>query len=65
MVLEHTAKIGIILGPNLQFSSKENYKKDIYKKLKFDKKLLRLKKTSLIKKGYKSQYIIIIATLAE
>ena len=36
-VLEYTVKIGILLGLNLQFTLKENYKNDIYNKFKYQK----------------------------
>ena len=65
MVLEHTAKIGMILGLNLQFASKENYEEEIYKKIKYDERIVEIRKDITFKKDYKSQCIIIIAILAE
>ena len=59
--MEHTVKIGILLGPNLQFASKLNYEKDIYDKLKYDKRIMEIKKDIIYEKDYKSQCIVIIA----
>ena len=49
-VMDHTVKIRILLGPNLQFASKLNYENDIYNKLKYDKHIVEIKKTLFMKK---------------
>ena len=63
-MLEHIVKIGMILGLNLQFASKENYEEEIYKKIKYDERIVEIRKDITFKKDYKSQCIIIIAILA-
>ena len=64
-MLDHTAKIEIILGPNLKFASKENYEKDIYQKLQYQERIIEIKKDVMFKKDYELQCIIIMVTLAE
>ena len=64
-MLDHTAKIRIILGPNLKFALKENYEEDIYQKLKYKERIIEIKKDVIFKKDCKLQYIIVIATPAE
>ena len=59
-IIEHTVKIGILLGLNLQFASKINYENDIYTKLKYDQQIVKVKKDITYKKDYKSQYIVIM-----
>ena len=63
--MEHTVKIRILLGLNLQFASKLNYEKDIYNKLKYDKQIVEIKKDIIYEKDYKSQCIVIIAVQLE
>ena len=52
-MLDHTAKIAIILGPNLKFASKENYKEDIYQKLQYQERIVEIKKGLMFEKDYK------------
>ena len=63
--MEYTVKIRILLGPNLQFMSKLNYKNDIYDKLKYDKRIIEIKKDIIYEKDHNSQYIVIIAVQSE
>ena len=58
-------KIGMLLRLNLKFASKENYKNDIYKKLKYNDRIVEIKKGIVHKKDYKSECIIVLAVLLE
>ena len=57
-------KIGIIIGPNLQFVSKPVYKNEIYTQLKETDKIIEIKKEFVYEKDYKSQCITIFTILS-
>jgi len=46
-------KVGIIIGPNLRFTSKQKYEADIYKKLALNERIFELKKDVIFEKDYK------------
>ena len=64
-IIEYTVKIGIVLEPNLQFASKINYENDIYTKLKYDQRIVEIKRDITYEKSYKSQCIAIMAIQSE
>ena len=63
-VSEHTVKVGMIVGLNLRFASKQNYEANIYKKLALNERIIELKKDIIFKKDYKQECMVILATLA-
>ena len=65
MKLEYIVKIGILLGPNLKFTSKENYENNIYKKLKYNDRIIEIEKDMMYEKDYKLECIIVLAVLLE
>ena len=61
---EYTKRIRIIIGPNLHFASKSVYENEIYLWIKRTNKIIKTKKAFIYKRDYKSQCIIVYATLS-
>ena len=61
----HAARIGLLDGPNIKFSSTEWHKNEIVKRCRYKEKVLKIKKEFVHEQGYYSKCIVVCAVLPQ